>query len=144
MDEIRVDFLPSDSIYFSVGIINKKLDVNQFQNVHSCRSGLSDSCLGLLKRGIQVPVSTTEIALKNLGGRLTAINQLMIISGVSISFKNGVLESWRALAFIGLVPCVVTIFGLFFIPESPRCYIVRDLDGIGNKRENPETNPRRH
>lgn len=71
MDEIRVDFLPSDSIYFIVGIINKKLDVNQFQNVHSCRSGLSDSCLGLLKRGIQ----------------------LMIIFGVSISFKNGVLES---------------------------------------------------
>ncbi|CAL2274279.1 unnamed protein product [Prunus armeniaca] len=53
MDEIRVDFLPYDSIYFIVGIINKKLDVNQFQNVHSCRSGLSDSCLGLLKRGIQ-------------------------------------------------------------------------------------------
>ncbi|CAL8162040.1 unnamed protein product [Prunus armeniaca] len=122
MDEIRVDFLPSDSIYFIVGIINKKLDVNQFQNVHSCRSGLSASCLGLLKRGIQ----------------------LMIISGVSISFKNGVLESWRALAFIGLVPCAVTIFGLFFIPESPRCYIVLDLDGTGNKRENPETNPRRH
>ncbi|CAL9022618.1 unnamed protein product [Prunus brigantina] len=124
MDEIRVDLLPSYSIYFIVGIINKKLDVNQFQNVHSCRSGLSDSCLGLLKRGIQVPVSTAEIALKNLGGRLTAINQLMIISGVSISFKNGVLESWRALAFIGLVPCAVTIFGLFFIPESPRWLVV--------------------
>ncbi|CAL8117931.1 unnamed protein product [Prunus armeniaca] len=31
----------------------RKLDVNQFQNVHSCRSGLSDSCLRSLKRGIQ-------------------------------------------------------------------------------------------
>ncbi|CAL2238663.1 unnamed protein product [Prunus armeniaca] len=51
--QIRVDLLPSDSIYFIVGIINKKLDVNQFQNVHSCRSGLSDSCLRSLKRGIQ-------------------------------------------------------------------------------------------
>ncbi|CAL9020808.1 unnamed protein product [Prunus brigantina] len=49
----------------------------------------------------------------------------MIISGVSISFKNRVLESWRALAFIGLVPCAVTIFGLFFISESPR-WLVRN------------------
>ncbi|CAL9007266.1 unnamed protein product [Prunus brigantina] len=123
MDEIRVDLLPSDSIYFIVGIINKKLDVNQFQNVHSCRSGLSDSCLGLLKRGIQVPVSIAEIALKNLGGRLIAINQLMIISGVSISFKNGVLESWRALAFIGLVPCAVTIVSWRLAPNSGTNYL---------------------
>ncbi|BFG20874.1 hypothetical protein CerSpe_071480 [Prunus speciosa] len=33
MDEIRVDLPPSDSIYFIVRIINKKLDVVQFQNV---------------------------------------------------------------------------------------------------------------
>ncbi|CAL8993042.1 unnamed protein product [Prunus brigantina] len=138
MDEIRVDLLPSDSIYFIVGIINKKLDVNQFQNVHSCRSGLSDSCLGLLKWGIRllifirvlfqfldnkVSVSIAEIALKNLGGRLTAINQLMIISGVSISFKNGVLESWRALAFIGLVPCAVTIVSWRLAPNSGTNYL---------------------
>ncbi|CAL2246963.1 unnamed protein product [Prunus armeniaca] len=52
--QIKVDLLPSDSIYFIVGIINKKLDVNKFQNVHSCCNGLSDSCLGSLKRGIQL------------------------------------------------------------------------------------------
>ncbi|CAL9007222.1 unnamed protein product, partial [Prunus brigantina] len=70
--------------------------------------------------GLLVPVFIAEIAPKNLRGRLTAINQLMVISGVSISFIIGVLVSWRALALIGLVRCAVTIFGLFLIPESPR------------------------
>ncbi|PQM34972.1 sugar transporter ERD6-like 7 isoform X1 [Prunus yedoensis var. nudiflora] len=67
-----------------------------------------------------VPVFIAEIAPKNLRGRLTAINQLMICGGVSVSFIIGVLVSWRALALIGLIPCAVNIFGLFFIPESPR------------------------
>ncbi|KAK9941388.1 hypothetical protein M0R45_017993 [Rubus argutus] len=60
VDEIKVDLPPSDSIYFTVGIINKKLDVDQFQNVHSCRDGLSGSCLGSLKRGIQLPSPMEE------------------------------------------------------------------------------------
>ncbi|GAB4856121.1 hypothetical protein Ancab_024761 [Ancistrocladus abbreviatus] len=38
VDEIKVDLPPSDSIYFQVGIINKKLDIDQFKNVHSCRN----------------------------------------------------------------------------------------------------------
>lgn len=36
VDEIRVDLPSSDNIYFSVGIINKKLDIDQFETVHAC------------------------------------------------------------------------------------------------------------
>ncbi|KZV25697.1 hypothetical protein F511_04758 [Dorcoceras hygrometricum] len=36
VDEIKVDLPPSHSIYFSVGIIDKTLDVDQFLNVRSC------------------------------------------------------------------------------------------------------------
>lgn len=43
VDEIKVDLPPSSSIYFQVGIINKKLSVDQFQTVHSCNSGVSVS-----------------------------------------------------------------------------------------------------
>ncbi|ONH93707.1 hypothetical protein PRUPE_8G248500 [Prunus persica] len=67
----------------------------------------------------KVPVFIAEIAPKNLRGRLTAINQLMIVTGVSVSFIIG----WRRLICVviaGIVPCAVIIFGLFFIPESPR------------------------
>ncbi|XP_073140144.1 uncharacterized protein [Henckelia pumila] len=37
VDEIKVDLPPSGSIYFNVGIINKKLDVDQFLTVRSCK-----------------------------------------------------------------------------------------------------------
>ncbi|KAK9736054.1 hypothetical protein RND81_04G247100 [Saponaria officinalis] len=36
VDEIKVDLPPSSSIYFQVGIITKKLSVDQFLTVHSC------------------------------------------------------------------------------------------------------------
>lgn len=67
-----------------------------------------------------VPVFIAEIAPKNLRGALTVANQLMITTGVSVSFIIGTLISWRALALAGIVPCVVLLLGLFFIPESPR------------------------
>ncbi|KAK3030110.1 hypothetical protein RJ639_038859 [Escallonia herrerae] len=52
VDEIRVDLPPSDSIYFQVGLINKKLDVGQFNTVHSCRASVT--CGQALKRGLQM------------------------------------------------------------------------------------------
>ncbi|KAF6149371.1 hypothetical protein GIB67_016909 [Kingdonia uniflora] len=36
VDEIKVDLPPSDFIYFTVGWINKKLDVEQFMSVKGC------------------------------------------------------------------------------------------------------------
>ncbi|XP_056169200.1 sugar transporter ERD6-like 7 [Syzygium oleosum] len=45
---------------------------------------------------------------------------LMICAGVSVSFIIGTVLGWRVLALIGLIPCAVLLFGLFFIPESPR------------------------
>lgn len=38
VDEISVDLPRTDSIYFSVGIINKKLNVDQFRTVRSCKA----------------------------------------------------------------------------------------------------------
>ncbi|KAH1258245.1 Sugar transporter ERD6-like 7 [Glycine max] len=44
----------------------------------------------------------------------------VITAAVSVSFTIGNVLSWRALAIIGLIPTVVLLLGLFFIPESPR------------------------
>ncbi|CAK8578505.1 unnamed protein product [Lathyrus sativus] len=43
VDEIRVDLPPSDSIYFQVGIINKRLSLDQFKTVRSCRNSIGSS-----------------------------------------------------------------------------------------------------
>ncbi|KAK8614606.1 hypothetical protein V6N13_068406 [Hibiscus sabdariffa] len=77
-----------------------------------------------------VPVFIAEMAPKNLRGALTAVNQLMICTGVSVSFIIGTILTWRALALTGLIPCAILLVGLFFIPESPRW-----LAKIGHEKE---------
>ncbi|KAJ9153355.1 hypothetical protein P3X46_026803 [Hevea brasiliensis] len=63
VDEIKVDLPPSDSIYFQVGIINKKLDVDQFKTVHSCRNKVSGSCGGFWNRIMELPTPTDDIQM---------------------------------------------------------------------------------
>ncbi|KAJ9183124.1 hypothetical protein P3X46_007030 [Hevea brasiliensis] len=63
VDEIKVDLPPSDSIYFHVGIINKKLDVDQFKTVHSCRNKVSGSCGGFWNQILELPTPTDDIQM---------------------------------------------------------------------------------
>ncbi|KAK3193940.1 hypothetical protein Dsin_025250 [Dipteronia sinensis] len=67
-----------------------------------------------------VPIYIAEIAPKDLRGGLATLNQLMIVIGVSVSFVAGTMLTWRLLALTGIIPCLVQLLGLFFIPESPR------------------------
>ncbi|XP_010257572.1 PREDICTED: uncharacterized protein LOC104597621 [Nelumbo nucifera] len=62
VEEIRVDLPPADYIYFQVGFINKKLDVDQFQTVHSCQDGVS--CKGgSWKDLLKVPTPINEVPM---------------------------------------------------------------------------------
>ncbi|KAK8633727.1 hypothetical protein V6N13_014565 [Hibiscus sabdariffa] len=67
-----------------------------------------------------VPVYIAEITPKSHRGSFASSTMLMISSGFALMFYIGTLTSWRSLAMIGAIPCVVQILGLFFIPESPR------------------------
>lgn len=58
VDEIRVDLPPSNNIYFQVGIINKKLNVDQFKTVRSCRNSLRSSPCN---HGISLPSSSSLV-----------------------------------------------------------------------------------
>ncbi|WCJ28870.1 hypothetical protein M5689_010540 [Euphorbia peplus] len=60
VDEIKVDLPPSDSIYFKVGIINRKLDKDQFETVHTCRDGVSR---GLFHRILELPTSAEDVEM---------------------------------------------------------------------------------
>ncbi|XP_042758444.1 sugar transporter ERD6-like 5 isoform X2 [Lactuca sativa] len=67
-----------------------------------------------------VPVYIAEITPQNLRGAFTTVNQLMICIGVSVMWLIGTFIHWRSLALIGIIPCMLQILGLLFIPESPR------------------------
>ncbi|EAZ27016.1 hypothetical protein OsJ_10945 [Oryza sativa Japonica Group] len=77
-----------------------------------------------------VPVFIAEIAPKNLRGGLATSNQLLICSGSSATYIIGALVAWRNLVLVGIVPCVLLLTGLLFIPESPRW-----LANVGREKE---------
>ncbi|KAK8508853.1 hypothetical protein V6N12_034955 [Hibiscus sabdariffa] len=67
-----------------------------------------------------VPVYIAEITPKSHRGSFSTSNQLMVTSGCALTFLIGTFIPWRTLAVIGVIPCVVQMIGLFFVPESPR------------------------
>ncbi|TXG69114.1 hypothetical protein EZV62_004049 [Acer yangbiense] len=77
-----------------------------------------------------VPVYISEITPKSIRGAFTAANQLLLACGLSLMYFLGTVVSWRPLAMIALVPCLLQVIGLFFIPESPRW-----LAKIGREKE---------
>ncbi|XP_076892225.1 uncharacterized protein At5g01610-like [Bidens hawaiensis] len=63
VDEIRVDLPSSDNIYFTVGIINKKLDIDQFETIHSCTDNALAACGQSSKSISQIPVTFDEVEM---------------------------------------------------------------------------------
>ncbi|KAE8701963.1 Sugar transporter ERD6-like 16 [Hibiscus syriacus] len=95
------------AIYFSEGAL--QLDIGRFL----CGYGI-----GIF--AYVVPIYVAEIAPKDLRGGLATLNQLMIVIGGSASFLAGTVLQWRLLALTGIIPCLIQLVGLVFIPESPR------------------------
>ncbi|KAL1544624.1 hypothetical protein AAHA92_21449 [Salvia divinorum] len=58
VDEIKVDLPPSGSIYFTVGIINKELEVDQFLTVRSCKDKAVTST-----PVVEIPTSVDDILM---------------------------------------------------------------------------------
>jgi len=81
------------------------------------------------------PLYNAEIAPAKYRGRLVALNQLAIVSGIFLTyFVNvwisgsgdeawGVENAWRWMFGVGAVPGLLFLILLFFVPESPRWLI---------------------
>jgi len=82
------------------------------------------------------PAYISEVAPANIRGRMTTVQQVMIITGLTAAYVvNAVLasqagvstdtfwggiEAWRWMYIMQAVPAVVFLIALFLIPESPR------------------------
>ncbi len=79
------------------------------------------------------PMYIAEVAPAKIRGKLVSFNQLSIILGILISsvcnfyFGDNDLNSqnWRYMLLSALVPSVIFLILLFFIPESPRWLILQ-------------------
>lgn len=79
-----------------------------------------------------VPAYMAEMSPAKLRGRLSGINQTMIVSGMLISYivdflLQGLPEqiAWRLMLGLAAVPAVILFFGVLGLPESPR-YLVKN------------------
>ncbi|KAJ0080355.1 hypothetical protein Patl1_22734 [Pistacia atlantica] len=88
------------------------------------------SVAGFGKTFYRVPVYIAEITTKDLRGVFTAFTHLMNTCGFSLVYMVGNDISWRTLALVGAIPCLLQIVTLFFIPESPR-WLVK----VGREKE---------
>jgi major inositol transporter-like SP family MFS transporter len=81
-----------------------------------------------------VPLYLAEMAPIHRRGRMVTINELMIVTGQLLAFAmNALLDQliedphvWRIMLGIAAVPAVFLLVGMFFLPDSPRWYAVRN------------------
>jgi sugar porter (SP) family MFS transporter len=88
--------------------------------------------LGIGIASMSTPMYIAEITPANLRGRMVAVNQIAIVSGmVVVAFVNyfiaglgnqdwNIAMGWRLMFAIGIVPSVAFLLLLLPIPESPR------------------------
>ncbi|WP_427968289.1 sugar porter family MFS transporter [Altererythrobacter sp.] len=86
------------------------------------------------------PLYISEVAPAHIRGRLTTVQQVMIISGLTAAFvvnyfvaraagdSLGIIagvKAWRWMYLAQAVPAAVFLVSLFFIPESPRFLVAK-------------------
>lgn len=90
------------------------------------------------------PAYISEVAPAAIRGRLTTIQQIMIIIGLTIAFVInyflaasagvstapfwGGIEAWRWMYLMQAVPAAIFLVALIFIPESPRYLVSKGRD----------------
>ena len=71
-----------------------------------------------------VPLYLAEIAPTEQRGRITSLNQLMIVGGILLAYiVNAILassENWRLMLGLAAVPSVVLLASMLLMPETPR------------------------
>lgn len=74
-----------------------------------------------------VPLYIAEISPTRLRGRLVSMFQLMITIGVLTSYLSDLLFAdemnitcWRPMFYVGVIPALLLLVGMYFMPETPR------------------------
>lgn len=74
-----------------------------------------------------VPLYIAEISPSHIRGRLVSLFQLLITIGILVSYlsdlafaNNNNVESWRPMFYAGIIPGIILLIGMFFLPETPR------------------------
>ena len=80
-----------------------------------------------------VPLYIAEIAPAAKRGGLVSLFQFAITIGILLSYICGyifadVANGWRLMFLAGIVPAIILLAGLFFVPETPRWLLSKGRD----------------
>lgn len=112
--------------------------------------------LGVGGASVLSPAYISEIAPPAMRGRLSSLQQLMIVIGLFSAFLSNYLiagaaggasgtfwagfEAWQWMYWMEIVPASLFLFSLFFIPESPRYLVaanrIREAESVLNRLMN--------
>ena len=96
--------------------------------------------IGIGLASLLSPMYIAEIAPSGIRGKLVSWNQFAIISGMLIIYfvnykvaSSGneqwlISEGWRWMFFSGVIPSIIFLILLFFIPETPRYLMMKGRD----------------
>src|SRR3954469_9385868 len=90
--------------------------------------------LGVGAAATTCPLYLAEMAPTHRRGRMVTINELMIVTGQMLAFAtNAALDHlikdphvWRYMLAIAAIPAILLFVGMFFLPDSPRWYAVKN------------------
>jgi MFS transporter, SP family, galactose:H+ symporter len=89
-----------------------------------------------------VPMYIAEISPTKQRGALVSAFQLLITIGILVSYLSDLyyankyqndLEAWRPMFYVGVVPALILLIGMFFLPETPRFLIGKGKEDQGRK-----------
>lgn len=72
------------------------------------------------------PMYIAEVAPAHLRGRMVAINQLTVVTGILVTnlvnytLRNNGPDAWRWMFGLGIIPSLLFFAGALWLPESPR------------------------
>jgi SP family sugar:H+ symporter-like MFS transporter len=100
--------------------------------------------LGIGAASVLAPVYISEVVPASVRGRLSSVQQIMIITGLTGAFvANYYLAriagsstsifwlgypAWRWMFWMQVIPATIYLFTLFLIPESPRFLVLKGRD----------------
>src|ERR1700744_4543510 len=79
------------------------------------------------------PMYISELAPKKIRGGVTSFNQLMVVSGIFVSYivnwaLGGAVGNWRWMLGIAAIPGAALAIGMYFQPFSPRWLVEQGRD----------------
>lgn len=114
------------SLIFVVGTILSSISVDAIFLIFS--RFISGIAIGIIS--FVVPLYIAEISPNKIRGSLVALFQLMVSVGLLLSYlsdlilaDNSDLTCWRNMFYVDVITGLILLFGVLFLPESPRWLI---------------------